>query len=296
MSTAIKLSLSDKFAQLYQNGLTLHSDVGVSFDAFEKRLAAVIEKHLGLEPALQSVFAFLSLLHISDLYLATGCSAPNDCAWRRFVSLYGKYINDISRSVTSSSDVGGDLAADVLSNLFLHDRSGRSRIASYDGQQSLSTWLVAVISHRAANEALRKSTRFEPLDLLVGFQDLEKVNKIEADLRASSYHSIIINCFKVACDSLTERERLVLLMRFDDGLRIVEIGRHFKVHPTGITRLLQRTYEKLRRRMISHLTNTNQLGPTAVKECLTDILENPEHSIIALIRDTTDTEKERSIG
>ncbi len=296
MSTTPEMTLSRAFAQAYEDGLAFHGDIGLSLSAFETRLRSVVEKRLGINPPLESVVALLGNLHLKDFYLASGCSEPTDLAWRHFVAVYAKHIAGIARSVTRSTNAGNELAADVLSHLSMHDRSDRSRIASYDGQQKLYTWLRAIISHRAANETLRKSARLEPLEVLVDLKDYEKAERIEADLRASRYRRVINDCFKVASDSLTERERLVLLLRFDDGLRIVEIGRQLKVDPTWITKLLQQTYEKLRRRIMSHLTNTYRLGPAAIKECLADILENPEHSIIALMRDAPDCEKERAIA
>jgi len=295
MSTALKMTLSDSLAQYYQIGFTAHKDIGVPFDAFKKQLTTVIEKHLGLAPPMATVFAFLNALHVADLYLVVGCSDANESAWRRFVELYKEYIIEISRSVTPSTDLGRELAADVLSNLFLHDRSERSRIASYDGQQSLATWLVAVISHKAINDTRRKWAKVERLDSLYDFADHAEVNRIEKQLRASTYRTIINDCFMFAANSLTNHERLVLLLRFEERLRIAEIARHFNVHPSGITRLLQHTYKKLRGRMMTFLGNKCSLETTAIDECLSDILENPEHSIIAIIRTAADLDTRQSI-
>lgn len=285
ISTEPEMMLTGLFAQAYSDGFAIHGDIGLPPAAFESRLQKVIEKHLGSNPSAAKTRAFLRSLHTSDLYLAAGCSQPGDRAWRSFVATYQKYISDSARSVSSTADAGRDLAADVLSNLFLHDRSENSRIASFDGQQSLATWLLAIISHRAANETLRKWNTFERIDRLYDLTDRASLRRVEADLRANRYRATIGDCFKLASESLTTHERLVLLLRFDDGLRNTEIARQLDVHPSGVTRQLQHTCLKLKKRMISLLANKHRLGPAAIKECLADVLENPEHSIIVLIRE-----------
>lgn len=282
------------FAQAYSDAFAIHGDIGLPLAAFESRLQTVIEKRLGSNPSTAVTLAFLRALHRSDLYLAAGCSQPSDRAWRRFGATYQKYISDIARSVTSTPDAGRELAADVLSNLFLHDLSGKSRIASFDGQQSLATWLLAIISHRATNEALRKWNTFERIDRLYDLTDGASLKRVEADLRANRYRATIGDCFKLASESLTAHERLVLLLRFDEGLGITEIARQLDLHASGVTRQLQHSCQKLRKRIISLLANKHRLGPAAIRECMADILENPEHSIIVLIREAASHDAEQS--
>ena len=101
----------------------------------------IIEKHLGSNATPAAALSFFSTLHTTDLYLTIACSQSGDRAWTRFVTAYQKYMDKVARFVSPTSDAARELASDVMADLFLHDRSGRSRIASFDGQQSLATWL-----------------------------------------------------------------------------------------------------------------------------------------------------------
>lgn len=293
MSLAPEMMLSHVFAQAYRYGFELHGDIDLSVSEFEEKLEFVTTKHLGSAPSLPERISFIRGLHCADLYLACACSHPSDRAWICFLARFEKYINDLARSMTSSHDKGAEIASDVQSNLYMHDRAGKSRIASYDGHQSLATWLRAVVAHRVTNEVLQKWNTFEAIDNLCDIEDKASRKSVEANLRANAYRKIIPECFLFAIERLSVRERLILLMRFEQGLRVVEIAQHFGVHPSGITRQLQQIYGRLRKKMIGFLSVQRQLSPEAINECLTDILENPEHSIILLIREVAERDDKR---
>ena len=84
------------------------------------------------------------------------------------------------------------------------------------------------------------------------------------------------------------------MLRFDEGLGITEIARQLDLHASGVTRQLQHSCQKLRKRIISLLANKHRLGPAAIRECMADILEKPEHSIIVLIREAASHDAEQS--
>src|SRR6185503_3488560 len=100
-------------------------------------------------------------LHSTDLYLTAACSQSSDAAWGRFEMNYRKFINDIARYMAHSADVGSEVAAVIMAILFMPDRSGQSRIASFDGRQSLATWLRVIVSRRAINRKALKWNSFE---------------------------------------------------------------------------------------------------------------------------------------
>ena len=244
----------------------------------------VIEKHLGSNAPAATTLSFFSALHTTDLYLTVACSRSSDRAWARFVTAYQSYIGNVARFVLPNNDAARELASDVVADLFMPDNSGHSRIASFDGQQSLATWLRVLMSHRATNLRMLKWNTCERIERLSGVADVAAITRMEAAISASRYEAILEDCFELSSKSLTDRERLILLLHYDDGLRLVEIARALDVHPSGITRQLHKTHLKLQKKIVSVLTVKYHLGPAAIKECLVDLLDNPAHSLLVFLK------------
>ena len=74
-------------------------------------------------------------------------------------------------------------------------------------------------------------------------------------------------------------------MRYEQKLKEHEIGRALGVHQTTVTRQLQRIYQKMKQEMMTILADRYQLSREAIKECVADMLENPEHSLVECIKD-----------
>jgi len=278
------MTLSSLAAQAYADGYASHGDIDLQPEIFANQLWVVIEKHLGSNAPPATTLSFFSTLHTTDLYLTVACSQSSDRAWARFVTVYQRYIGNVARFVSPTSDAARELASDLLADLFMPDRSGRSRIESFDGQQSLATWLRVLMSHRATNLRMLKWNTCERIERLSGVADGAAITRMEAAIRASRYEAILEDCFELSSKSLTDRERLILLLHYDDGLRLVEIARALGIHPSGITRQLQNTHLKLQKKIISVLTLKYHLGPAAIKECLVDLLENPAHSLLVFLK------------
>jgi RNA polymerase sigma-70 factor len=284
MSIAPAMTLSSLAAQAYSDGYASHGDIDVPPQRFENQLNLVIEKHLGPNAPAAATLSFFSTLHTTDLYLTVACSQSSDRAWTRFATAYQEYIDKIARFVSPNRDAARELVSEVMADLFMPGRSGRSRIASFDGQQSLATWLRVVMSNRATNLRTLKWNTREPIERASDVADVAAITRIEAAVSASRYGAMLKDCFELASESLTVRERLILLLRYDDGLRVFEIARALDVHPSGITRQLQKTHLKLQKKIISVLTVKYHLGPEAIKECLADLLENPAHSLLVFLK------------
>jgi RNA polymerase sigma factor (sigma-70 family) len=276
--------LSSLAAQAFSDARAIHGELDLRPERFESQLCLVIQKHLGSEAPVTKQLDLFRTLRTADLYLTTACAQPTEPGWRRFIVAYQKYINDVARFVSPSSDAARELAEDLLSDLFLPDSSGRSRIASFDGQQSVATWLRVIISRRAINKGMLKRNSFQRSDRASEIADRASIARIEAAIRGNRYEGMLNQCLKLASESLTDRERLILLMRYDDGLRMVEIAKALGVHPSGITRQFQHIHLKLQKKIVSALSMTYHLGPEAIKECLIDVMENPSHSLLVFLK------------
>jgi RNA polymerase sigma-70 factor len=286
MDRNYEASLHSAIVEAYDAGHETHGELGLRIGAFQAHLTAAAQKWVGPFAGRRIAISFIQALHTDDLYLSVACAAGTNPAWERFNAVYGKYINDVACAITFTRDVAKDLASGVMVDLFLPDHSGRSRIASYEGRSSLATWLRVIVSHRATNERARRCNNTEGIDVIPDMADESALHRVDASLRACLYGEMIGESLKCSCNSLTDRERLVLLLRYDEELQLGQIARVLGVHQSTVSRQIERACEKLRKEVISNLSTKYKLNDASVDECREDILENPSYSFLSLIGPT----------
>jgi RNA polymerase sigma-70 factor, ECF subfamily len=268
--------------EAYATAYTAYGNLNLQLGDFSTHLYLIIERRMGTGPLSSAACEFASRLHLNDLYLALACSQGSDIAWRQFASAYDGYIHKISFSVCGSSEVAKDLADSVLGHVFLPDTTGRSCMASYEGLSPLSAWLAAIIRHRAFNERRLQAGDMESLDLLKDAPDESSIWRTEAGIRAGRYRRMINDSFGDALGLLSDRERRILCLRYQRQLQVSDIARQFGVTPHAITQQIDRSGQKLRRRVLYLLRTRHHLEPAAIQECVADLLNNPEHATSVL--------------
>lgn len=269
----------------------VHGDLGVTVEVFEDHLRRIAHRYLGPRLSEQSLFDFVKSLHTNDLLLSIACAMGMDKAWQRFGTLYRKYLSDLCRHLLGRSQDREELGETIWIDLFLLDRSGQSRIASYDGRSSLATWLRVVVSNRVINERQRRSATAGNLEAIPEPADPRAHRDVEGQVAQDRYRSMILSVFRRSLCVLTEREILMVLMRYDQGLQLGQIARMFSVHQSTITRQLERIVERLRTDVRALLETEFGLNSEQVDECLSvacDTFARTE-SILRLL-------KERSPG
>ncbi|HEX4604770.1 MAG TPA: sigma-70 family RNA polymerase sigma factor, partial [Candidatus Angelobacter sp.] len=194
---------------------------------------------------------------------------------------YKPFVRDLARFFSRQTFLASDLADNMLAELFLPDRSGNSRILSYDGRSSLCTWLRVVLSNRAIN--LRRGKAYARTDDLEGSIP-ERTTFVNFDqmVRAARYRDRLTDAMKRALAQLASQERLLLLWRYEDGLQLGQIARLLGIHPSNVGRRLQRLHGKLRDRIVANLATQHGLSGPAIAECLLDMIENPYHDVSIL--------------
>ena len=284
MKSFPKFEFRALYEQAYDNGYSRHGDLGLKYEKYASHLKTIIEKHSGANLPVRSALDFFQKLHKNDLYVSVACAQPSDRAWDYFSASYGRYIKYVARLASSISTASDEMAESILGHIFLPDATGRSRIASYDGRSSLATWLSAIINNRAMKERERKCNNLERLNDLPEIADRAAIGKIDAEIRANKYGALIKESFIKASKSLSERERLMVVMRYEEGLQGTEIASILGLHPSTVTRQLQQAYEKLRAQVVSILASKCGPNSPALHECLIDIMENPNHCILTSIK------------
>jgi len=291
-----KSELDPIIAGAYCEGQTRFGDLGLSIEIYSGRIAAIVKKYLG-SPSKDAAVNFVKGLHGRDLYLTTACAQNSPgtgqqhsasasleragLAWKTLETTYKTFICDLVRFSYRTSFATQDLADNILAELFLPDRSGTSRIASYDGRSSLSTWLRVVVCNRAIN-AQRCSSFSKSSELKMELPDEPALRNLELIIRAERYGTVLEDSVASACRGLTPRERLILLWRYEDGLQLGEIAKLLGIHQSNVTRQMERMQSKLRDDVVSILSRKHGLSGPAIQECLEDIVENPRHGISVL--------------
>ena len=293
----MKTILEPVIAEAYAEAQLKFGDLGLDFSIYSQRVLSIVQKHLGPSPSANRAIEFVKQLNCRDLYLTTACaesglragsppSARNSAgrcamAWKALEVRYKGLVCDLVRFFYRRSLAADDLADNILTDLFLPDRFGHSRIASYDGRSSLATWLRVVVCNRSIN-ARRSRVLENTVELDPALPDNPALENIELAMRAHRYGNILEDSLASACLALTPRERLILLWRYQDGLQLGEIAQLLGIHQCNVTRQLERLQSKLRDDITTILSGKHGLSESAIHECLEDMVENPHHQIPVL--------------
>jgi len=267
----------------FGEGIAAHGDLTFPLEDFIAHVKSIIAKRLGPNSGQDAAVRFVAGLHADDLCLAAACAHNSPTAWSQLAAIYDKHIEEVSHAVCSTHQEARELASTVLAHLFFRDREGHCRIASYEGRCSLRTWLSTIIKHRAINQRQLKSNEAEPLESLLGIPNPTALGALDAVLFQSKYGEAITDSFKWAAGQLSERERLVLALRFEDEMRAADIAKMLHVHPAQITRTVKQAELKFHQAVLTRLTAHHGLSEPAIEECIGQILKNGETSIAALL-------------
>lgn len=278
--------LQSLIEKAYWRGFVEHGDLELALEDFIAHVNRIITKCLRKNPEQQAdPMTVLANLHAEDLYLAAACALTNsNAAWERLAVVYNRYINTVAHSVCSTHQDARELASSVLAHLFLPDRRGRRRIATYEGRGPLCAWLAIIITRQGLNQGHLKAREALPLDTLRRTPSTSAASDIEAALIDSEYGEVIADSFSAAVESLSERERLVLALHIEDELTAAEIARRFHVHKSQPTRIIHRAEQKMRVALFTRLGTDHKMPAEARGECAANILRHRESSLATLLR------------
>lgn len=263
---------------------TYYGDIDVSLNVFIDYVWGIVCKHMDGCLDEPTVATFTKKLYLRDLYLACGCVHKNEKAWATFDVRYRKFVTDLVRFCYRHGSDNEEIADSVVVSLYLNDRSGRQRIASYDGRSSLATWLRVIVINRAINDRNEKKPAAD--DGVADIPDGRALANLESSLRAHRYGNILRESLAQALSEISEKERLMLLWRYEQNLQLGEIARLMGIHQANVTRQMLRLQTKLRESVIQRLAIQHRMSAPAIEECLADVVDNPQISIplMALIK------------
>ena len=279
-----KSELDSLVETAYSQGIAAHGDLGLSLEDFAAHLNSIVTKELGGTPLQKAAIKLVASLNAEDLYLTAACANNSDSAWNRFVALYDDHIRNVAHGICATNQEARELASSMLGHLFFRDAKGQTRIASYHGRGSLRTWLGTIIKHQVINQSQLKSSESVSLDSLRHVACKETSSELEAAVLRNKYSEAIDDSFKAAAEQLSERERIVLVLRFGDEMKGGEIAQMLEVHPAQITRTIKQAQLKFRTAVLTRLDTHHKLSARAIEECIALILAASETSIVRFIR------------
>jgi RNA polymerase sigma-70 factor (ECF subfamily) len=255
-----------------------YGDIGLPRDMYRSYICGIVCKYLGASPLDDLANEFVGKLYAKDLYLACGCVNVSERAWQILDNSYRKFIHDMVRLNYRNGTDSEEIADSVLVNLFLPDRSGHPRIASYEGRSSLATWLRVIVVNRAINDRPNGKIASLP-DGMPDVPDPEALTKLDLTIRAERYGLVLKDALRCAFRGLTPREKLMLLWRYEKGLPLGQIARVLGIHQSNVTRQLVRLQNRLRQSVVANLASKHELSDPAIRECLEDLVENPQYTV-----------------
>lgn len=174
---------------------------------------------------------------MDDRSLAEACRRGDRAAWDEFVSRYARFISYAARKlmrVPTEEEI-----QDVVQNVFLELlRENRRAWSRYDPRFRLTTWLGLVVRTQV-DRALR-GKKSAPWD--------DRIRELEADVGAAADDAR--EALRRAMGVLSERERLMVALYYEDGLAIKEIETVTGVPANTIGSHLLRARDKLRRSLL----------------------------------------------
>lgn len=258
-------------------GQTYYGDIDLSLDLFVDYVWAAVCRHMDVSVDEPGVTAFAKKLYLRDLYLACGCVHKREKAWAILDLRYRKFVTDLVRFCYRHGADNEEIADSILVSLYLNDRSGRQRIASYDGRSSMATWLRVIVINRAIND--RNERKPVNDEIVADVPDRRALTNLESSLRAHRYGSVLTESLAQALQEITVKERLMLLWRYEQNLQLGEIARLMGIHQANVTRQMLRLQTKLRDSVVQRLTVQHRMSAPAIEECLADVVDNPQISI-----------------
>lgn len=280
------VQFANTVAESFCIGQAYYGDIDISLDMFSSYIWTIACRHLSTSSDEPAAVEFAKRLYLRDLYLACGCVDKRDKAWAAFDFRYRRFVTNLVRLCYRRGTDTEEIADAVLVGLYFDDRSGRQRIASYDGRSSLATWLRVIVLNRAIND--KNERKVTSSECVADVPDCQALANLESALLADRYSKILSESLSRAFREISAKERLMLLWRYEQNLQLGEIAHLMGIHQSNVTRQLLRLQARLREAVIGNLAEQYQMSSSAIQECLATVVENPQclMCLVSLIKET----------
>jgi RNA polymerase sigma factor (sigma-70 family) len=268
--------------EVYAKAKIHHNNLHLDEEVFMSQVIFIIQKHQE-SPTVASAVAVLKWLHTDDLYLTMACAQSIEAAWERLYALHRGFLTILAKRICGNRQQADEITQDTYTHLFLIDSTGKRRIASFQGLSSLSSWLAVVMQRRALDDIKSPFHQFEPIEVVIDFPDDQSTQRIEQASRSNRYSRIVNDSLRKACHRMNDRDRWVLLLRYEEGLPVKRIAETVHLKPQTITFHIQQALERLRKELYLILKIEHNLNENVLEECLEEVITSPAYSLLNLI-------------
>jgi len=155
-----------------------------------------------------------------------------------FEILYDRYamlVYNKCYGFAKDGDEAKDLTQDVFLKLFV-------KLASFKGKSKFSTWLYSFTYNHCVNYVTRNTAKkFEKQS--VDYSDIENLSEDDED--DTSFLSMKVDKLKVALELISPEEKMILLLKYQDGLSIKEIVGVLGIGESAVKMRIKRAKDKL---------------------------------------------------
>jgi RNA polymerase sigma factor (sigma-70 family) len=284
MSRLSPSSIGFRLEEVYAKAKACHNNLELDVEFFMNQVLVIIEKQHQAESINCAPDDILMKLHTDDLYLTIACAHSSERAWERLDALYRNHLKKLAVTIYGNSHQAVEMAQDTLTHLFMTDKTGKRRIASYQGLSPLTNWLATIIHHRAIEEWKSPFHHFAAAETILGIADETSMQRIDSATRSNRYSQIANDSLRKACRILNERDKWFLTLRYEEEFKVKTIAEAANLTSQTVTYHIQQAQEKLRKEVFSILKKEYNLNESAIKECIEEILANPAYSLLNLIK------------
>lgn len=182
---------------------------------------------------------YLHNLQLDDLYLAAACVRRDESAWMEFERRHFGFMRDFARRFLPETEAA-DLADRVIADLW-----ERGKLARYEGRSALRTWLGAVVAHAALNTA-RARAREPEADQPTVAAVLERLAQPQTAPDQQQAARLLGSMTSAAIATLPDADKLLLLLYYEQGLTLDQIGPMLGSSKATLSRRLKHVQSVLR--------------------------------------------------
>jgi RNA polymerase sigma-70 factor, ECF subfamily len=188
------------------------------------------------------------LLQESQKDLIDGCQRGDPEAFRALFEKYKDTVYSIALRYSGDSAAAQDIAQDTFLKLF-------SAVGSFRGDSNFDSWLYRMVVNSCFDQR-RKTRRLTPLvDEMLSMLRTPDLSVLEEVLRSEMSAQV-----RAVIDSLAPDQRMVVVLRYTQGLSYDEIAAILDCAPGTIASRLNRAHKVLERRLAGLATRRRTSG------------------------------------
>ena len=252
-------------------------DLDVTFDEYSEKLLDSLANIHGknvINETENRMEDHINEIYNNDLYLSIGLCKGNETAWVVFDQRFSAKIKQYALYYTKNEVLADQINLGLKGSLFLESpKTGKSKIASYNGRGSLQSWLKVVI-FRDVLSTQESDKKICSLDSVVfGIEDESVAQDDMLNLE-----EIVTAGFK----QLNEEKKLLLREYFILRRRETDLANQLQVHVSTISRRIKNICNELLQHFTTIADEKFDLDKDQFKELLNQF-DQSWHTSVAKI-------------